>query len=91
MESDSPLRRIQYQPPLRHTVYWYSTSLLSDVYWYSTSLLSGVYYTVAASSKAYTVQNQPPLRRILIEEVLIQKTRQTVVISVWGARSYAAM
>ena len=26
-----------------------------------------------------------------IEEGLIQKTRQTVVISVWGARSYAAM
>ena len=26
-----------------------------------------------------------------IEEGLIQKTRQSVVISVWGARSYAAM
>ena len=27
----------------------------------------------------------------LIEEGLIQKARQTVVVSVWGARSYAAM
>ena len=26
-----------------------------------------------------------------IEEGLTQKTRQTVVVSVWGARSYAAM
>ena len=27
----------------------------------------------------------------IIEEGFIQKTRQTVVVSVWGARSYAAL
>ena len=31
------------------------------------------------------------IHSILIEEGFIQKTRQTVVVSVWGARSYAAM